>query len=164
MSIPLTREYLLQRFHYDRENGQLIWKTHSKRHQFLIGKIAGATSKKKTDRTPYRKVTLFNYPYPLHRLIWVIEHNEQPEMIDHIDGDGLNNRIENLRSVTNRINQQNGHTHREGRLPGARWNKNNNNWRSWITIKGKRIEIGSFKTEQEAHQAYMNELKVRGLS
>lgn len=159
-----TREFLLDVFHYDKETGILFWKTHSKCHQFLIGKVAGSISKKKTDNSSYIRVYLFNKPYSLHRLIWFIEKNEWSEMIDHLDGNGLNNRIENLRNVNNRLNQQNRSQHRQGKLVGATWRKNQGFWTSQITINKKRKHLGCFLTEQDAHERYKQELKNRGLT
>ena len=80
--------------------------------------------------------------------------------IDHINGDRIDNRIENLRLVTRRENQQNQKIHRAGRLAGTYYNKIYHNdkiyhyWLSQIKIDSKQIHVGYYKTEQEAHEAY----------
>ena len=43
----------------------------------------------------------------LHQVVWVLNHGRLPVMIDHINGDGRDNRIENLREVNNSENDQN---------------------------------------------------------
>lgn len=93
----------------------------------------------------------------LHRAVWLWHHGVLPAAIDHIDGNPLNCRIENLRPCTNAENQFNssrkknnrsgfkGVVHRRGyRQP----------WQARITIDGKPILIGGFDTPEEAHAAY----------
>jgi hypothetical protein len=96
-----------------------------------------------------------------HRLVYVLStFHDIPEnmQIDHIDGDPTNNRIENLRVVTNRENQQNRKKHRDGSLVGCYWDKNAQKWSAKIYFKGQRKHLGLFSTEQEAHEAYLEVL------
>jgi len=79
--------------------------------------------------------------------------------VDHIDGDMLNNRRENLRFVTNRQNQQNKSLHRRGRLVGCYWHKRVNRWRAQIRIDKARKHLGYFDTEHAAHERYTEELQ-----
>jgi len=78
---------------------------------------------------------------------------------DHIDGDGLNCRRENIRRVTRRVNLQNMECHRNGKLAGAHPQKNGK-WSATIQFGGNKNRIrkfiGYFYSEIEAHQAYMN--------
>lgn len=85
-------------------------------------------------------------------------------MVDHINGNSLDNRKENLRIVTNRENMLNTSVHRSGRLFGAIFYKKANKWRSQIRVNGVKKNLGTFKTEHEAHQAYIkayNELDAK---
>lgn len=98
--------------------------------------------------------------YMLHRIAWAVYYNEEPpQIIDHINGDGFDNSISNLRKADRRINGQNRKSHRSGRLVGARKQKNGT-WTSGITINKKAKYLGTFETELEAHQAYMTEFKA----
>jgi len=78
---------------------------------------------------------------------------------DHINGDTLDNRRENLRIVTTRKNGQNRQSHRNGRLVGTTCDKRNKKWQSRIKINGKTKHLGYFQTEIEAHNRYKEELK-----
>ena len=92
-----------------------------------------------------------------HVIIWILSTGKdipQGMEIDHINGNKIDNRIENLRLVTNRQNQQNRKKHRAGRLVGASYRKGYNDWQSHIAIDKNKIFLGCYKTEQEAHEAY----------
>lgn len=107
----------------------------------------------------YRKVTINQKKYYQHRLIWKIMTGDWPNIIDHINGDKLDNRWENLRNVSYRDNLNNTKRHRNGRLPGTRRRNENRNltkrWQSLISINGTCIYLGDYLTEQEAHEAYL---------
>ena len=92
-----------------------------------------------------------------HVIVWILSTGKdipQGYELDHINGNKIDNRIENLRIVTKRGNQQNRKTHRAGRLAGTYYNKIYHYWRSQIAIDKTRIGLGCYKTEQEAHKAY----------
>ena len=92
-----------------------------------------------------------------HVIVWILSTGEdipQGYELDHINGNTIDNRIENLRLVTTRQNQQNRKTHRAGRLTGATYCEERNYWQSQIRINKTRIGLGCYKTEQEAHEAY----------
>ena len=58
---------------------------------------------------------------------------------DHLDGNGLNNQRSNLKIKTNRQNQQNRKEHRDGKLPGTKFDKRAKNkpWSARIQINGQ---------------------------
>jgi hypothetical protein len=73
---------------------------------------------------------------------------------DHINGNGLDNRRENLRIVTRRQNLQNLHIKKTSIYPGVSFETDSNRWRAQIKINGKSRNIGRFKTEIDAAIAY----------
>jgi len=79
-----------------------------------------------------------------------LDLNNQKDQIDHIDGNRLNNRIDNLRIVNNQQNQWN-----QTNAKGYYWNKIAKKWTAQIYLNGKKIDLGSYSTESKAHTAYL---------
>lgn len=76
--------------------------------------------------------------------------------VDHIDGDGLNNRRRNLRYVEPTINQRNrGGAARNSKsgILGVSWQSRRQRWRAQIRADGRKIDLGSFATIEEANAA-----------
>jgi len=101
--------------------------------------------------------------YLVHRLIYQTFKGELIKglVIDHISGDKLDNRLENLQQVSPRQNSVKGDTCKNtfSKYVGVSWHKKNNKWMSRISINGKRKVLGNYKTELEAHEAYQKALK-----
>lgn len=78
----------------------------------------------------------------------------QGEVVDHIDGNTLNNRRSNLRRCTNRQNSLNSGAHkranRTSQFKGVCWDRGCGKWR--VGFRGK--YIGVFDSEIEAAKAY----------
>jgi hypothetical protein len=75
--------------------------------------------------------------------------------VDHIDGNPLNNKKSNLRIANAHQNSANSRSnHGTSQYKGVCWNKRNNNWTAQIHIFRKKINLGSFKNEVDAAQAY----------
>lgn len=81
-------------------------------------------------------------------------------IINHKNFIRTDNRIENLEIVTVRENTNKKHLKSNSQYTGVYFynNKNKNKWRSCITIDNKKIHLGYFNTEIEAHEAYQKEL------
>ncbi|MCE8421382.1 HNH endonuclease, partial [Rhodovulum sulfidophilum] len=81
-----------------------------------------------------------------HRIIFKMHFGSEPELIDHIDGNTQNNRIDNLRSVGAYDNSRNSCIPKSN-LTGARgvrWDKERGRWRAFITVDRKFRHIGNF--------------------
>lgn len=110
------------------------------------------------DRYYARRTEHSNGSAITERMHWYVIGKPLPGfVIDHINGDGLDNRRENLRVVTNSDNMINRYTHRAGKLYGTYFNKQRKKWEAKITINKKRKIIGFYNTELEAHLAYKKE-------
>ncbi|MHC4693336.1 MAG: AP2 domain-containing protein [Planctomycetota bacterium] len=87
----------------------------------------------------------------------VIMGTEEGKVIDHINGNGLDNRNANVRFATV---QQNGWNKRKqwgdysSKYKGVSWEKKRKEWRARITLKGRLIHLGRFETEEEAARTY----------
>ena len=93
--------------------------------------------------------------YQMHRVIAhafkILDLHSNLE-IDHIDRNKTNNCISNLRPVTNQQNQFN--TNAKGYF----WH--NNKWEAQICLDGKRIYLGRYDTEEDAHNAYLKAKEI----
>ena len=110
---------------------------------------------KKNHNKGYCQVGFNGRPIYYHSIVWMLYNKKDIPSnleIDHINGNKIDNRIENLRLVTRRRNQQNQKKHREGQLVGCYFNKGKH--QAQIKIGGKLIYLGRYKTEQEGHEAY----------
>ena len=76
--------------------------------------------------------------------------------VDHIDGDGLNNRRSNLRLATKSQNTQNQRINRRNTsgFKGVSFHKSSGTWRAAIRMNRKRKHLGCFRTPEAAHAAY----------
>lgn len=88
----------------------------------------------------------------MHRLLLGVTDSR---IVDHKDGDGLNNKRDNLREGTQSKNCVNRKTTPGTNLRGARPKKGR--WQAYIKYRGKQRSLGYFDTEQEAHEAYLVE-------
>jgi len=116
-----------------------------------------------SDQAGYRKISINYVPTYVHRLAFTITGKNIPKgiVVDHINGDKSDNRIKNLRLVTHRENQNNRAPHRTGKLVGAYYRKAYGIWESQISINKKIVFLGCFKTELEAHEAYVKASKEK---
>lgn len=101
MTQELANEYLT----YDHSSGFLYRK--KKYHNNVVaGRRACRLSNNK--HQDHLVVKLHGVDYPAHRLIWLMIHGRFPKgVIDHIDHDETNNRLGNLREVTQQENNRN---------------------------------------------------------
>lgn len=102
-----------------------------------------------------------NKKVQMHRqILGDIPHGKQ---VDHINGNGLDNRRENLRVVTQRENCQNKHITKTSRYIGVRRDHKNKVWTAQINFKNKVIHLGVFISEISAAHAYRNACLSYGL-
>jgi len=114
--------------------------------------------KNKNNCDGYCLVRFQNKMMLYHRIIYILTNEQDVPvgyMIDHIDGDTLNNKIQNLRIVTSRENLSNSKNHRQGSLVGCYFDNHAQKWKSQIVINSKKIHLGLFATEQEASAKYL---------
>lgn len=150
----ITAQELQQIVEYFPESGIFLWKV-TKGNYVKAGKEFGSW-----DLYGYKTVRINRKSYKLHRLAWLYVYGKMPENdIDHINGIRHDNRISNLRDVTRRTNLENQtilkRQKKHTTLIGAYFDVRKNTYYSRISIKNKSIHLGTFKTEQQAHDAYV---------
>jgi hypothetical protein len=134
-------EKLQSLFTYD--DGKLYWKEKPKRSRVNIDHQAGGISQ------GYMRVKIDGVSYVTHRVIWkLLNQEEPPKYIDHINQDKSDNRIENLREVTQSQNSLN------NKARGCSFHKASGKWQASIKINYKQISLGLFNTEEEAAAHY----------
>jgi hypothetical protein len=117
-------------------------------------------------KSKYGQVTINNTHYLAHRIIYSMYHGVIgiDVAIDHIDGNGYNNAIHNLRTATSQQNSAN-----------VRWNSSNtsgfkgvsviklkqgNRYVARIRVNQQSKHLGMFTTPEEAHEVYVRAAKL----
>ena len=105
----------------------------------------------------------------IHQLVAIAFLNHKPNghklVIDHIDNNKLNNKLENLQIVTHRFNTYKTNKTYSSKFKGVHLKKDKykdkiyTSWVAQIQINGINNYLGTFKTEIEAYNAYENALK-----
>lgn len=77
--------------------------------------------------------------YTMHRVVWELTHGTTPEQVDHINGDKLDNRPDNLRAATNTENSWNKQAYANNKtgVKGLVWDGKNQRWRGHVFAGGK---------------------------
>lgn len=139
------REYLRY------EDGKLYW-TKKPCKNVRVGDEAGHHCKSKG----YIRILFRGSHYRTHRVAWFLVKGEQPpDILDHINNNKTDNRIENLREATQSQNSFNAKTRKDNTsgIKGVHWHKLNKRWVARVKINNKYIHIGNFTDLDEAEQA-----------
>lgn len=99
-------------------------------------------------------IGVFGQRYPAHHIIWFLAYGSWPyPEIDHENGNGLDNRLENLREVTHQQNMQNCKLKKNNTsgVNGVYFSKGR--WFCVISVNGKSSRIGTFENKEDATKA-----------
>jgi|APCry1669189034_1035192.scaffolds.fasta_scaffold151756_1 HNH endonuclease len=143
-----TKEHLQSLFDY--KDGNLYWK--KTKGRLKAGSLAGTKSHH------YWQICIDYVIYRTHRLVWIFHHGNNPDYIDHINGNTFDNRIENLRECNisqNRHNQKLPKTNTSG-VKGVNWSKQKQKWRARVVLDSKEYHVGFFENIEEAQMAISN--------
>ena len=161
----ISKEELNNLLSYDPKTGRLFWK---KRTPEMFssedgGRSAHHTCKQWNSRFSGKEALVknvhgykggrINYSYVLaHRIIWKMVTGEEPNEVDHIDGDRSNNRWSNLRDVSSQGNKRNAKLRSDNTsgVVGVTWHSTRKRWCAFIIIDGKCVSLGTFREFEEA--------------
>lgn len=155
--MSLTAERLRELLQYHPESGFFFWRV-DRGAKEKAGDVAGDLQD-----TGCWRICVDYTRYKAHRLVWLYVTGEWPEaFIDHINGNKLDNRFENLRDVSKAVNTQNQRRARADNkscgLLGV--SRNRKRWMANITVDRKPHYLGTFDTPEEAHAAYVAAKRV----
>ena len=131
----LTQERLKELFDY--QNGQFI-----DRKTGLIKTPVPITEKHR-----YCGIVIDGKARVYHRMVFLWHHGYLPKIVDHIDNNRANNKIENLREATQQQNCLNRVAHKNNRsgYKNVHWDKAMNKWCVLVNVYGKRKIFGYFE-------------------
>ena len=125
--------------------------------------------KQSVDTVGYPYVNLSDYKkqktFRVHQLVAIAFLNHTPNkydglLVDHIDGNKLNNNLSNLQLVTNRKNSSKDRKNKTSKFTGVSWHKQSNKWLAQVRRNNKVEYLGVFEKEEEAAIAYLNSLQA----
>lgn len=143
-----SQEDLLSVFRYEPQTGEIFWVNPPKFQRKLAGKLAF----QKSERSGYKVGDLYGKTFKAHRIIWKMMTGDEPDEVDHIDGNRGNNSWDNLRSVSSQANRRNAALSKNNTsgFIGVRFAKNVQKWTAYITVNYRAINLGLFGTMEEA--------------
>lgn len=134
-------EELKEYLNYDPDSGIFTW-IKPPANNVRIGDLAGSL-----DSKGYIKIQIFGERWLAHRLAWLYMNKEMPiHGIDHINGIPTDNRIENLRDVSQQANTRNSAMPKNNKsgIVGVSWDVKSQHWLSGIRVNYKQIFLGRF--------------------
>lgn len=153
--IPFTHEELLTWLDCNPATGKLVWIARpTLKGRAIIGEEAGTLLCRK-GIPQYFHTQIKGCRLKNHRLIWFYMTGDWPkQQIDHINGNGLDNRWANLREASPGENSRNRNQKVTSKNMKGTTKVKSGKWLAQINYEGETIRIGLYETEEEAHYAY----------
>ena len=159
----LTQKELMEKLVYFDSIGKFFWLNSNsyKKHRF-IGQEAGWISRKNKN-AHYWYITINRKHYKRSQLAFLYTKGFIPELIDHKNGNSLDDRIKNLFPANKIMNSQNTikeRSNKKSELPiGVSFSKGGKKFRASISVNKKLINLGVFDSPDKAHDAYLKAKK-----
>jgi len=146
------------RDYFTYEGGLLYWKVSPPNCRIKAGDLAGCLGNR-----GYNRVTFNGVEYMSHRVIYELHFGPMPEgyQIDHVDGNKSNNNLENLRLANRTQNSYNRGKNKNNSsgYKGVHFCSRDKRYKAQIALGKKREHLGSFKSAEEAYEAYLKAAK-----
>jgi hypothetical protein len=150
----LTAERLRELLDYDPATGVFTWRVRAGRS--AAGREAGWIQRYRKVDIEYRDIRVDGRTYRAHRLAFLWMTGSFPDcLVDHRDGDGLNNRWRNLRCASHAQNHQNRRMDSRNSCGLKGVERNGPGYSARIGVNGTRLYLGYFDTPEAAHAAYV---------
>lgn len=136
--MTLTQEEAHRLFEY--KDGMLLWKERPKFSRKPKGDMEAGTA----SGHGYKKLSYQQKKYYAHQVIFLMQHGYIPELVDHIDGNTDNNKIDNLRASNKSLNACNAKIRFDSTTghKGVVWHKGAKKWMCQIVANKKTIYLG----------------------
>ena len=164
--LPHIKEEIRSRFNYNPETGLLTWayrdesnKQNVYFNKHVAGKVAGTIEVHYKCGYKNKRVSLVvfnkNLSLTAARVCWLVQTGDWPEhTIDHINGDSTDNRWENLRDVTQGVNNTNRRPYKSNSIGYKGVTFNGKRYLARISYKNTIYRLGRYDTPEEAARAY----------
>lgn len=163
ISIDKLHEY----FDADLTAGILVWKFRHDAPPEWNSRYAGTLALNSLSNHGYKKGRINYRMIKAHRAIWAMANGHWPDgQIDHINGVRHDNRIANLRVVTNAENAKNQKRRASNTsgIAGVGFHKATRKYKATIRVDGKAVWLGVFPTLEAAAEARLTAAKQHGYS
>jgi hypothetical protein len=156
--------YLRQRFRYEPETGKLYWRPHAAASRAWNTRYAGVEAAG-AHNAGYFRVSLDGVKQLAHRVAWAVHFGVWPTaQIDHINGDRRDNRVLNLRAVSNAVNSRNAACPKNNTstVVGVAWVPKRQKWLARIMTRNANKFLGYYDNIEDATTARKNAEKQFG--
>lgn len=167
INLPSTA-FLLECFRYEPLSGDLLWRerplshfTSAHRQAAVNTRCAG--KRIATFKNGYLVVRLGKHLFKAHRIVWKMVYAEEPGLLDHINGNRADNRLENLRPCTVAQNIWNSRKSKNNTSGFKGVRQRTSRFEARIRTNGVHRSLGMFDTPDEAYAEYVSECsRLRG--
>ena len=166
MSNLISHEELKRILDYNPDTGVFVWKEKIS-DKVVVGSVAGCESKNSCGNATYLIVGIYGRNYRGHRLAWFHHYGVWPKgVVDHINQDGLDNSIKNLRDLSIKENAKNcplSKSNKSG-VCGVCWDRTRELWIANIRIDNVTKFLGYFRNFDDAVECRLNAQRKLGFS
>jgi len=157
---------LLKLLCYDPETGKLYWRERTaadcsanrfpdRAANAFNAQFAGKEAFTAKEGGGYHHSLIRGTSYKAHRIIWKMVYGEDPNEIDHANGDRADNRLCNLRNVTRTQNNRNARRRRDNvsGATGVCWHEATGKWAASVSLDGDKVHLGLYSSRESAINA-----------
>lgn len=168
-------EFLREALRYEPDTGKFYWRSDRPRHHFnsdrgmnISNSVYGGTEAGQTRPDGYVMICINGVRYYAHRVAWMFVHGVDPEglQVDHFNRIRNDNRIDNLRLVTNQHNSFNAgaRSTKGSDLPRGIQKHLNGKYEATLKHNDKNYWLGTFDSIELAQEARRNKALELGIT